>query len=173
MSGFDMLSSSSDSHTARRKLQEDSQRSLPTADIQPPFQSQLVTKLTSPSMVQWVTENVPHSVGSEPAQDIGPSLLFKYLVAEDTWGMSQEHLLCLERANDGGMARLTERLVRGWEEVGKLWNEKKEMMNSDSGDAVPDSLTVVLYWANGDGMVLLKGRGKQFCKSKTTPDHTL
>ena len=173
MSGFDVSSSSSDSPTARRKLREDSQRSLPTADIHPPFESQSVAKLTSPSMVQWVTENVPRSVGSEPAQDVGPSLLFKYLVAEDTWGMSQEHLLCLGRANDGGMARLTERLVRGWEEVGKLWNEKKEMMNSDSGDAVPDSLTVVLYWANGDGMVPLKGRGKQFGKSKTTPDHTL
>jgi len=153
MSGFDV---SSDSPTARRKLREDSQRSLPTADIHPPFDSQLAAKLRSPSMIQWITENVTRSVGSEPAQDFGTSLLFKYLLVEGMWGISQEHLLCLGRAKDGGMTRLTERLVSGWEEVGRLWNERKKMV--DSGDTVSDSLTVVLYWANGDGMIPLKGR---------------
>jgi hypothetical protein len=121
-------------------------------------------------MIQWITENVTRSVGSEPAQDFGTSLLFKYLLVEGMWGISQEHLLCLGRAKDGGMTRLTERLVSGWEEVGRLWNERKKMV--DSGDTVSDSLTVVLYWANGDGMIPLKGRGKPFCKSEAMPNHS-
>lgn len=131
-----------------------------TADIHPPFKSSLDAKLRSAAMEQWVTKNIPPSIYSDPACEFGTNLLFKYMFAEGMWGISQEHLLCLGKASDGGKARLTERLVDGWGEVGKLWVERAGITSRDSGEVVPDYLTVVIYWASGDGMVPFKGRGK-------------
>jgi hypothetical protein len=161
MSGFDMSLSNplAVSNKAGLKLREDSQRSLPTADIHPPFRSQSDMKLTNPRMVEWVTENIPRSVGSKPAKDFSLDLVFDYMVTEGLWGWSQELLLCLGRANDGGMARLTERLISEWKEVGNLWGKRKDRIVGYGVEDIPDKLTVVLYWANGDGMIPLKGRG--------------
>ena len=160
MSGFD-VSSPTVSNAAGVKLRAKSQRSVPTADIHPPFKSQLDAKLRGSEMVRWVTENIPRrSVGLVAAQDFGMGRLFDCWCAEGLWGMSQEQLLCLGRANGLGVERLIERLVGGWEEVGKLWEGRKRRIESTEDENIPDKLSVVLYWANGDGMIPLKGRGE-------------
>lgn len=106
-------------------------------------------------MDAWVAENIPRSSFSRPVKGLGVELLFGYMFKEGLWGMSQEQLLCLGRANDGGMAKLEERLRDGWREVGQKWIDLDPKYKTSG-----DKLVVVVYWANGDGMIPLKGRGE-------------
>lgn len=146
-----------------RKTRAQSERSYPTADIHPPYTRSSTTKLRSPEMVQWVSTNVPSSIGRSPDRDFAIDLLFSYLFEEGIWGMSQEQLLCLGRANDGGTKTLVERLQGGWNNVGQLWVDRRtRMMQEREGlvDETAPTLTVVTYWASGDFMIPLKGRGQ-------------
>jgi hypothetical protein len=74
-------------------------------------------------------------------QDVSVGYLFDYWFAEGLWGMRQEQLLYLGKGNDRGMKKLTERMVDGWEDVGKLW-EARNGVGEGEGE---DKLVVVIY----------------------------
>lgn len=146
-----------------KKIKQQSIRSYPTANIHLPYTMFSKTKLCSPGMIQWVFKNVPSSIGRSSDEDPAIDLLFSYLFQEGIWGVSQEQLLSLGRANDGGMKTLVERLQGGWKNVGELWLDTRARMlqeRDSSEDQMEKTLTVVTYWASGDFMIPLKGRGK-------------
>jgi len=137
---------------AKRKEKEKSKRTHPTADIHPPFEMQSEILLNAPRMRDWIAENCAVK-GKKTNLDLGPELVFSYMMEEGCWGFSQEHSLCLGGGNANGEKGLVTALQEGWEDVGLLWEAKMESVGE--GD---QPLMVSNYWASEDGLIPLKGR---------------
>lgn len=139
---------------ANKRERQKSIRAHPTADIHPPFEMQSEVLLTSPRMQDWIADNCAVK-GKKPNLDMGLELVFTYMMEEGCWGLSQEHSLCLGGGNPEGEKGQVKELQAGWVDVGSLWKAKI----GDGGKGVGKPLRVVNYWASGDGLIPLKGRG--------------